>query len=284
MIKVLQPGLYTSVQDKGRFGYRNMGVPACGTMDSISAGLANALLNNNENNAVLEITLQGPKLEFTKPTAIVLTGAQLSPKLNTISISNYKIYTVKCGDILSFGKLTKGLVAYLAVYGGFQSETILKSKSFYTDITTKGRLQKNDFIPYKTITTYIKQANSSIKSTKQFFETNSIEVYKGPDFELFSSAEQDKLVSSLYTISTSINRMGYRLEETVVPHKKSIITSPVLPGTVQLMPSGQVIILMKDAQTTGGYPRIFQLSEKSIAILAQKKAGDTLTFLLLDNS
>jgi allophanate hydrolase subunit 2 len=83
------------------------------------------------------------------------------------------------------------------------------------------------------------------------------------------------------SISNKINRMGYRLEEVKVSHNKSIITSPVIPGTVQLTPSGQLIILMKDAPTTGGYPRVFQLTEKSIAIIAQKKTGDTFSFKLL---
>jgi biotin-dependent carboxylase-like uncharacterized protein len=284
MIKVLKAGLYSSIQDNGRFGYRNIGVPHSGVMDTISSGLANALLNNQENDAVLEIMLQGPTLEFTKTTAIVISGAHMSPKLNDESILNYKVYTVKSGDILSFGQLIKGLITYVAILGGFQTETILNSKSFYQGITGESKLKKNDCIPYKTQTTSIKKANSIIKINKQFFETKIIEAYKGPDFELFSLAEQKKLSTFLYTVSKDINRMGYRLEESVVPHKKSIITGPVLPGTVQLLPSGQLIILMKDAQTTGGYPRVFQLSEKSIAILAQKKVGDTLNLLVLANS
>jgi len=280
MIKVLHSGFYTSIQDKGRFRFRNIGVPVSGTMDSISAGLANALLNNNDNDALLEIALNGPKLEFTKPTAIVISGAEMSPKLNTNSILNYRVYQVKKGDIISFGKLQKGLYAYLAIQGGFQSKTVLKSKSFYDGLTVRSRLQKNDSIPYKS-KAIVKTLNSAIKNTNSFFETNILEVFKGPEFELFNFEEQRKLLQTKLTVTNSMNRMGYRLKESVVLHNKSMITSPVLPGTVQLTPSGHLIVLMKDAQTTGGYPRVFQLTEKSISILAQKKAGDSIKFSLL---
>ena len=120
-----------------------------------------------------------------------------------------------------------------------------------------------------------------INNKIQFFETTEIDVFKGPEFELFTAKELEKLLSNVHTISNKSNRMGYRMEETMVLHNKSMITSPVLPGTVQLTPSGQLIILMKDAQTTGGYPRVFQLTEKSIAIMAQKKAGDIININLL---
>ena len=103
MIRVLKPGIYTTIQDLGRFGYRNQGVPVSGSMDSISAGFANGLLNNNANDALIEITLVGPELLFTDSTNIVLTGAEMSPLLNDEPIRNYRVYKVIEGDILSFG-------------------------------------------------------------------------------------------------------------------------------------------------------------------------------------
>ena len=282
MLKVLQPGLHTSIQDIGRFGFRNIGVPSSGVMDSISAGFANALLNNSTNSAVLEITMHGPKLEFTTPTTIVISGAEISAKLNNKAISNYKLYSVKSGAILSFGKLQKGLHCYLAVRGGFQTKEVLKSRSFYKGITAQGLLKKQDVIPYNKEISVAKAGNSVINSKKQFFETAILKVYKGPEFEVFTKNEQKLVLSSVHTVSNQINRMGYRLKETLIPHHKTIITSPVLPGTVQLTPTGQLIVLMKDAQTTGGYPRIFQLTDKSIAVLAQKKEGDLFKFELID--
>jgi biotin-dependent carboxylase-like uncharacterized protein len=281
MLKVLNPGLQTTVQDLGRIGFRNFGVPKSGVMDAISAGFANAILNNNKNDAVLEMTLLGPKIEFLETTSIVVSGAEMSAKLNDTAISNYKIYKINKGDIMSFENLLKGTRAYLAVKEGFQTETVLKSKSFYEGITKTGILSKNDIIQFKPQVNEIVKNNSSINNKLQFYESLVIEISKGPEFELFSLAEIDKLLKHTYTVSVRNNRMGYRLDEVVNPHSISMITSPVLPGTVQLIPSGQLIILMKDAQTTGGYPRVFQLTEKAIAILAQKKAGDQFNFKLV---
>ena len=281
MISVLYPGLYTSIQDLGRFGYRSYGVPVSGAMDPISAGFGNALLNNHKNDAVMEITILGPKLEFTASTKIVLTGAEISAALNHKTIQNYKIYSVCAGDILTFGVLVKGSRCYLAVVDGFQAANVLKSKSFYKGITLKGVLSKGDKVPFKPNREKRIDQKGVLNNKKQFYETSIIEVYKGPEFELFSIKEKEKLVSTKFTVSSYINRMGYRLEEVVVANDKSIITSPVIPGTVQLVPSGQLIVLMKDAQITGGYPRVFQLTEKSIAILAQKKAGDEINFVLV---
>lgn len=278
MIEVLHPGLHTSVQDNGRFGYRNFGVPLSGYMDHISAEFGNALLNNKKEAAVLEITLLGPKLLFKTSTNIVITGAELSPKINNIPISNYKIYAVQSKDVVSFGKLIKGTRAYMAVLGGFNTPTVLNSKSFYSGITKNAVLRKNDIIPIQEVDKLKLNQKGFVNNKIQFYETNQIEVFKGPEFELFSAVEMQKIIESTFTVSPQNNRMGYRLEEITVSHKKSIITSPVLPGTVQLTPSGQLIILMKDAQTTGGYPRIFQLTEKSIAILAQKRAGEAINF------
>jgi len=281
MIKVLKAGIYTTIQDLGRFGYRNQGVPVSGSMDSISASFANALLNNNANDALIEITLSGPKLLFTNATNIVLTGAEMSPQLNEVPIQNYRVYKVVDGDVLSFGELKKGLRSYLAVHGGLDSETVLNSKSFYEDITSQWCLKKNDVLSFKSGIHEIENHESSIKHSHQFYDTEILEVFKGPDLELFSSVEQEKIVSGSYTVSKDNNRMGYQLEEISVVHSKSIITSPVLPGTIQLTPAGKLIILLKDAQTTGGYPRVLQLTEKSISILAQKNVGDKLYFDLV---
>ena len=282
MIKVLKSGLYTSIQDTGRVGFRNLGVPLSGAMDSISAGFANALLNNKKNDAVLEITMLGPKLEFFKTTQIAISGAEISPKINNISILNNKVYTINSGDVLSFGKLIKGVRAYLAVKGGFKTEIVLKSRSFYDGITSKDIFKENDFINIdKWNPNKINTTGGLLKNKIQFFETSIIEVYKGPELELFDKKQQELLLVSNFTIGNTSNRMGYRLEEIVLKHSKSMITSPVLPGTVQLTPEGKLIVLMKDAQTTGGYPRVFQLTEKSIAILAQKATRSIFNFKLI---
>ncbi len=279
MINVLHPGMYSTIQDMGRFGYRNYGVPIGGSMDSISANLANALLNNNENDSVMEITMTGPKLQFKAVTNIVVTGAEMSAKLNDIPILNNKVYPVDKNDILSFGKLLKGFRCYLGVKKGFQTTSVLKSRSYYPNITAEGVITKGDIIPFDQNLNKFKECKGLIKPKTHFFDTELLHVYKGPDIEMFSSEDLVKLLSNVNTVSPNNNRMGYRFNEIIIKHSKSLITSPVIPGTIQLMPSGNLIALMKDAQTTGGYPRVFQLTEKSIAVLAQKKAGDTIRFI-----
>lgn len=281
MLKIINPGLLTTIQDLGRIGFRNFGVPESGVMDTVSAGLANAILNNNPKDAVLEITLIGPKVMFTKETCIVITGAQFSAKLNDISISNFKVYKVKNGDILNFGIIKNGVRSYLAVKNGFQTEVVLKSRSFYKNITSKHNLIASASVNYNEYNEPFNNSNGNLKQSNSFFNTDIIEVYKAPEFELFNNKEIEKLIEQSFTVSNENSRMGYRLKEAVLPHSHSITTSPVIPGTVQVVPSGNLIVLMKDAQTTGGYPRLFQLTEMSIAILAQKSFGDTIKFKLI---
>lgn len=280
MIKVLKPGIYSSIQDRGRFGFRHLGIPLAGTMDSFSANIANSLLNNKLTNSVMEITMQGPTLEFFVSTKIAISGANISPKINNVSILNNKVYTINKGDVLSFGILITGFRCYLAVLGGFLEENILNSKSYYAGITSRMKLNKNDRIAISIQNFKSFDSKGILTNQTPFFETDILEVFPGPEYDMFSKQQQNKLLSTKFNVSSKNNRMGYRLRETVLKHSISMITSPVIPGTIQLTPEGKLIILMKDSQTTGGYPRVLQLSEKSIAILAQKTTNDSVKFKL----
>ncbi len=280
MIEVLKPGLYTSIHDRGRVGYRNSGVPCSGCMDEISANLANALLNNPLNCAVMEITMKGPVLKFLCKTQIVITGAQMNACLNSIPFKNNSVISIQKNDIVSFGKLTKGYRCYLAVSGGILTQKVLNSRSFFKNITPSSTLHKNDILkikPQPKIVNFL----GNIKDNNILLSSKKLEVYRGPEFHFLSNEKIVELLTTTFSISNDNNRMGYRLNEEVFAHNHSIITSPVLPGTVQLIPSGKLIVLMKDAQTTGGYPRIFQLSDDAISVLAQKKAGDKIHFKLI---
>lgn len=279
MLKVLKSGFYTSVQDLGRFGYRNKGVPVSGVMDHISVKKANSLLENKDTDAVLEITMTGPTLIFEKSTFIVLAGASMSVTLNNEPVRNYKIYEVHEGDILSYGKLNKGFRAYLAIKGGFMTDPVLSSRSFYIPITPVNRLKDGDNIPYDGNNDFTPKI-SEIK-TDSFLEETILEVYKAPEFDLLDDRQLESLFSKDFSISKQNNRMAYQLKENIVGLEYSMLTSATLPGTVQLTPSGRLIVLMKDGQTTGGYPRILQLSDKAISILAQKREGNNVSFKLI---
>lgn len=278
MLEILHSGLYTSIQDLGRFHYRNFGVPVSGVMDDFHARLANQILGNDENDAVLEMTLQGARLKFHEKTQIVICGADLSPKLNGVDIRANIPVNVSNGDELVFGKRNYGVRAYLAVKNGFQTEKILKSRSFYEGITSKSRIASGDFVPYQIITEKI-QPKTNIVVQKDIFINTIIQVYEGPEFDLLSKKQQETLFNTTFSIGLN-NRMAYQLNEIIENECPSIITSAVLPGTIQLTPSGKLIILMKDCQTTGGYPRILQLDKKSIITLAQKHTGDNIQLML----
>ncbi|MEO0902098.1 MAG: allophanate hydrolase subunit 2 family protein, partial [Bacteroidota bacterium] len=154
MLKFLKSGFYTTLQDFGRFGYRDIGVPVSGVMDELSVKKANILLENKSEDAVLEITMTGPTLIFELPTYICLSGAQLSPTLNNEPIENYKVIKVEAGDILSYGKLESGFRSYLAVKGGFQGENQLGSYSQYNPVTLKKCFKDGDEIMYAQIKHY----------------------------------------------------------------------------------------------------------------------------------
>ena len=278
MVEVISGGMYTSIQDLGRFGYRRYGVPLSGVMDGYSARLANRLLGNNRDSAVMEITHIGPVLKFNASTEIAITGAGFSPTLNNIEIPlNTRIY-IPDNSILKFGLPTYGLRAYLSVAGGFIAEKILGSLSQYPQITSSDTLEKGDMLMFSEFKKGVTKVTASVKVDRNHFTTEVILVKRGPDFENLIKDNQNKILASVLKVNPESNRMAYLLSGWESVSAEEIITAPVQPGTVQLTPSGQCFVLMRDAQTTGGYSRILQLSESAINILAQKKAGSEVRF------
>ncbi|MGZ0017487.1 5-oxoprolinase subunit C family protein [Yeosuana sp. AK3] len=278
MVEVLKEGFYDSIQDLGRFGYQQYGVPFSGVMDTYAASFANSLLGNEVNEAVVEITMTGPKLKFHCHTTICISGADLSPCLNNMPIKMNQIVRVTDGDMLSFGKLIDGLRSYLAVFGGFQTEIIYQSKSMYQGITQHFKIKKNDLLSISENMAFFNKKHASIKRNDSYLNTKVISVFKGPEFDQLSENQIKALFSKEFSLSKHNNRMAYQLEQSLENHLEPIITSLVMPGTVQLTPDGKLIVLMRDCQTTGGYPRILQLDESSMNVLSQKFTGQTICF------
>ncbi|CAM3508754.1 biotin-dependent carboxyltransferase family protein [Zobellia roscoffensis] len=278
MLKVLKSGLFTAVQDIGRYGYLNKGVPVAGFMDGFSAKKANQLLDNDAHAAVLEITMTGPTLLFEEETYISMGGALLSATLNNEPIANYEVIKVNKGDILSYGKLKKGFRNYLAVKGGFKAPLVLGSRSFFSSVTKKNHLVDGDELAYDVCSYFEPKISKLIVDS--FLDEIELKVGHGPEYENLSDKQLEMLFGKKFSISNENNRMAYQLEEKIEGLQISMITSATLPGTVQLTPSGKLIVLMKDGQTTGGYPRILQLSDRAISVLAQKKYGDEVRFKL----
>ncbi len=278
-ILILTDSIQTSVQDLGRKGYRSFGVPISGAMDKYSAILANKLLNNAEDLPVLEITMSGPKIMFEDHTLFVLTGADLSPALNGEPIQMNHAYSVKTSDVLSFGKMNMGVRAYLGVKGGFLTEKILGSYSMYEGISSKSIVKKGDRLRIASYDSELEVTASKIKVKPSHFTTKKLEVTKGPEFNRLTKEQRDKLFSMTFKIDPLCNRMGYQLKNKFPPLKNNeIITSITIPGTVQITPSGKLIVMMRDCPTTGGYARILQLTDMAINQLAQKKENDRFKF------
>ncbi|OZV69961.1 5-oxoprolinase subunit C family protein [Winogradskyella aurantia] len=280
MLKVLEPGFFTTIQDNGRFQYRDIGVPVSGAMDGYSSQFANVILGNTSDMAVLEITMVGPKLQFLKPTFIVISGAQMQPKLNGKRIEHNMMVQVRPNDILSFGKLESGFRAYLAIKGGFKTEVVLGSRSMYVPVTDKDRVKAGDILNYKPFEFKISAKNAALNYRTSVIGSNELQVFKGPEYGLLNSNIKEKLENISFKVSSLNNRMAYQMESVLINDLDTILTGPVLPGTVQLTPSGKLIILMRDCQTTGGYPRVLQLTHSSINVLSQKFSGNDIKFRL----
>jgi len=273
MIKFISKGLYTTIQDDGRFGYRNIGVPSSGYMDRESAQTANLIMDNPINNPVIEATLIGPTIKFEKSTFICITGSDFNPMLNESRISLYTPVKVNKGDILKINNSSIGSRCYISIKGGIKVDKVLGSKSYYPQISDSSIIEKGDEFKFET-----NKSEPNYKLINQKFELNkNLKVFKGPEFNSLNKGSINKIIDQEFSIGIN-NRMAYNLKEKIQAGTTSIISSPVIPGTVQLTPSGQMIILHRDCQTTGGYPRILQLDEKSLNNLAQLRIGDKIKF------
>jgi len=279
MIEILQLGWHTTIQDLGRFGQQSLGVPTSGAMDLNAFNWANKLLNNDPNDACFEITIKGPILKFHRATYITITGAKVRLTLNEDHIEMYKPISIKKGDILHISNTTVGCRVYIAILGGFQTETVLGSKSQFKGLTFNDRIDKKSVIAINKIPFVTKLAG--IKAHLIDYSNINLKVYIGPEYHLLNTSSRNSLKIKQFTISSQNNRMGYRLNEKIKQQLPEIWTAPTLPGTVQLTPEGTLIILMRDAQVTGGYARIFQLTDDAINLLAQKSTLNQLKFEII---
>ena len=276
MIEILDPGYYITIQDMGRFGYSNYGVPQSGCMDIFSAKNANLILSNSLSEPLFEISIMGGKFLFKKEAKIALSGALFEVMLNKELVPNNLLIHANKGDILTFGRAIKGNRIYLAVKGGVDYKSVMGSSSMYKGISEDFIVRKKDVFKFS--------QNPSNKSNNDKDDLNIFDeilyVFKGPEFKLLTNSDKNLLFDKYFSVSSN-NRMGYFLKEKLNSNSNSIITSPTIPGIVQLTTGGDLIILMKDGQVTGGYPRILLLDEKSISCLSQKNTGNKFIFKLI---
>ena len=281
--KVLKPGVLSLLQDLGRYGYHAVGLSNGGPMDEYAFRLANRLLDNDPNASQVEITYGLLELQATVATTIALCGADLGAKLNDKPLLVWQTYAIQAGDRLSFHQPQHGLRAYLAVKGGFQCEAALGSVSTVMreqvgGLTGKGdKLQKGDLLVFEPYAeTY--QNRVPRHAIPDYSQTN-IPMVMGYQHEHFSRVEQAHFLSSNYHVSQSFDRMGYRLDGRAIEYNgQGIISEGIAYGSIQIPKDGQPIVLLKDRQTIGGYPKMGCVTTWGGSLLSQKMAGDSVHF------
>jgi antagonist of KipI len=300
-IKVVTPGLLTSLQDLGRYGYQKYGVIVSGGMDSYSLRLANLLVGNEEGEAALEITLAGPTLLVEEDILLSITGGDLSPTINDQPIPMGRPILVKQGSLLKFGACKSGCRAYLAVRGGYDIPEVMGSKSTYIRAGIGGyqgrALLAGDVLSVKTPQTDLpllaalskKLGSHSFSAaswyagkfyTSQRAEEYTIRVMPSSQFEFFTADSREQLFQKAFKITTQSDRMGYRLAGALLQLTEPLemVSEAVALGTIQVPPDGNPIVLLADRQTVGGYPKIAQVAGVDIANLAQIKPGRMIRF------
>ena len=284
-IEFISSGVMTTIQDLGRRKWRNMGVPLSGAADPESAALANALLGKNINSPVLESTFVGPKFKLHASQHIALVGAIMELKINGISAPHKTVITADSGSIVEIGRAAHGCRSYLAFRDNIIGTDFLGSVSTYLPSKLgglKGRMiEKGDFISLEE-SDYKEDYQKAIETDKQanYSHTWLIRVTEGPEYDLLSTSSKDAIEDNEYLVDNDSNRIGIRLNGSPleIDEHGDMISSPMFPGTIQCPANGQPIVLGPDAQTLGGYPRIFQVSKVDRSLIGQLRPGDQLRF------
>ena len=283
IFEIIQPGAYTTVQDRGRFGYQQFGVPICGAVDGFAYCVANALLGNSGDEAVLEATVLGPKIEVLSPGLIAITGGNLSPFLNGTPLAMWESVAIHQGDLIQFKGIKSGCRAYIAVDGGIDVPVVMGSRSTYV----AGKIGGIDGRPLAAGDKLKKgegRGRSGLRIPMELVpaypDDIDIRVILGPQDDYFSHGIE-KFFNTTFKVSSKADRMGYRLEGEPIIHKqgveKSIISEPSVPGGIQVPPDGQPIILLVE-QTVGGYTKIATVISPDIGKVGQAKSGNRIHF------
>ncbi|CAM4297247.1 biotin-dependent carboxyltransferase family protein [Jeotgalicoccus halotolerans] len=279
-LKIINPGLFTTVQDLGRYGYESYGFTPAGVMDYESYYLANALLGNDYNCGVLELTLYGITFEVLHSTSMSSAGAEMELTINEEPFETGTAVDLVKGDIVKFGGVKKGARTYIAFSGGLDLPKELGSYSTHTRSQMggyKGRVLKAGYIlPVKGKTV---EHNFPV-ITKILTEDTEIRFIPGQQNDRFDSVNKRIFTESEYTLTKDSDRMGCRLEGPAVgsADDDDILSEPTQFGSIQVPKNGQPIVLLADRQTAGGYKKIGTVAKVDLPKIAQKKPGEKITF------
>jgi biotin-dependent carboxylase-like uncharacterized protein len=283
-IHVIKPGMLTTVQDSGRWGFQSRGVPVAGPMDPRSHRIANALVGNSRDAAVLEVTLLGPELEFASERLVAVTGAEFDVTLDGRAAPLYAPFIASAGARLKFGTRHRGARAYLAVSGGIATPAVLGSRATHVISAMGGvdgrPLRAGDTLPLLAAPAASAARAPFVRMMPLPGSEARVRVMEGPQREYFAEDALDVLQSAPYTIRPDSDRMGFRLQGPQLTHARGadIISDATPLGVLQVPASGQPILLMADRQTTGGYPKIATVITADIPVVGQLGPGDTIRF------
>ncbi len=284
-VRIIKGGMLTTVQDLGRTGYQSQGINVAGVMDVRSFKIANLLLDNPENEAVLEFTLIGPTLEFTSVTIIAITGGDFSPTLNGEPVDMYKAIYINKGDVLKFNSARTGSRGYIAFGSYLNIPVVMGSRSTNLKCRQGGfkgrKLEAGDYIAFRKKCQYLPYFLSrSLKPDSFDQEEAELRVVMGPQDDRFSKQGIETFLSSEYTVTSEFDRMGCRLDGAFIAPKTAsdIISDGITFGSIQVPSHGKPIVLLSDRQTTGGYAKIATMASVDIPKLVQRKTDHKVRF------
>ncbi len=290
-LKVVSPGLHTTVQDLGRYGYQAFGVPVSGALDVVSHRLANRMVGNADNAPTLEILFHGPTLEVQADSVRVgLSGGDAEIELmgdRPRSLGSWRSIRLERGQVFRVSRLSEAACCYLAVEGGLEVERCLGSASTYARGGFGGlagrALQAGDLVPLARDRAS-ERAELGLAETPPSTRGQPIRLVLGPQEDHFTDAALECLVSAEFTVSKHSDRMGMRLDGPTLAHRDgyNIVSDGIATGAIQVPGSGQPILLLADHQTTGGYPKIATVISADIPVVGRRKPGDPIRFAAVD--
>jgi antagonist of KipI len=293
-ISIIRPGLLGTIQDMGRYGYGSLGINCGGAMDRYAAQVANMLVGNDVHEAVMEIHFPGPQILFEQNVLISITGANFTPTLNDMPLPLWQPLLIRKNTILHFPKLEQGARCYVAIHGGFCIKSWLGSYSTNLKAGVGGyqgrKFEKGDELMAKESHLYfagwMKQnkdvvaLNWRADIAAAYQHPNEIFFIEGNEFKDLTDSSANDFLESNFIIHPFSDRMGYQVKgpELQLKEKTELVSASVSFGTIQLLPSGEIVILMADHQTTGGYPRLGHVITAHLPKLAQLRPSDCIQF------
>ena len=289
-IHVHKAGLLDTIQDAGRYGYQHWGINPGGAMDMTAMRVANMLVGNDPDEAVIEMHIPAATIFFEETALIALAGADIIAMVNDMEIPVYQPVLVAVGSVLRFLQQRSGCRIYFAVHGGMQTDEWLGSHATHLKVKTggwKGRsLQKDDRIPLRRTIPYKVDGACKVFPWKadhtELYVQQVFSFIAGAEYNWLDDESRRQIETASFIIGRNSDRMGFRLQGAALHTTMAIemISTAVTRGAIQLLPDGQLIILMADHQTTGGYPRIGHITTAAISSLSQMPPGAEIKFAM----